>query len=179
MPDKICRTCKFQLEKSYNFRKKCEQSDMKLRQHLRELRELELVNAEQADDVMEIEDINDELSEKENSQAGPSTEEDLVGVAKVTYIQQDPEPEPDPDNITLPIQTDNTVKEACTLNVDDLKSEIDTENEELENSFIITETDQNHQVMTETSMDAIADAVKATLASHTGNKNRFKAFMTV
>lgn len=53
---------------------------MKLRQHLRELRELESESPEQSEDAMEVENDDTEFAEKDdNSQDEPSTEEDLVG----------------------------------------------------------------------------------------------------
>lgn len=91
MPDKICHPCKFQLEKSYNFRKKCEQSDMKLRMHLRDLKfkfgdqfvETESCSETQSSD-MQIDLNSEEVSQADGdnaqSQSGQvSTEEDLVG----------------------------------------------------------------------------------------------------
>lgn len=94
----------------------------------------------------------------------------------MSYIQPDPEPDNDPESITLPPETDETIKEACTLKTaDQLKTEIDTENEEADNVFIIEDTE--HQVMDDNNMNAIADAVKATLASQPGNKkNVFRQF---
>ncbi|KAJ8935930.1 hypothetical protein NQ318_008706 [Aromia moschata] len=173
LPDKICHPCRFQLEKSYNFRKKCESSDMKLRQHLKELKGKigEVADNECQDESLDIEmdESEEEQSVRQgNSQAGPSSEEDLVGVTKVTYVQPEPEPDDDdPENITLPPETDETIKEACTLKPgDQLKTEIDTEGEDGDNIYIIEEAE--HQVMDDTNMDAIADAVKATLASQPG-----------
>ncbi|KAJ8938615.1 hypothetical protein NQ314_011424 [Rhamnusium bicolor] len=179
LPDKICHPCKFQLEKSYNFRKKCESSDTKLRQHLKELKDkmgdIEEENERQDDETeMDVSEEGEHIITQEDSQPGPSTEEDLVGVTKVSYIEPDPEPENDPENITLPPETDDTIKEACTLKSDDqLKTEIDTENEDGENVFIIEESD--HQMMDDTNMDAIADAVKATLASQPVNQSDGKS----
>lgn len=171
LPDKICHPCKFQLEKSYNFRKKCENSDMKLRQHLRELKEK--IGEEENDQFEDDESTEMEVTEtlvhtvSQDAQPGPSTEEDLVGVTKVSYIQPDPEPENDPESITLPPETDEAIKEACTLKTaDQLKTEVDTENEEADNVFIIEDTE--NQVMDDNNMNAIADAVKATLASQPG-----------
>lgn len=92
----------------------------------------------------------------------------------MSYIQPDPEPENDPESITLPPETDEAIKEACTLKTaDQLKTEIDTENEDGEdNVFIIEDTEQ--QVMDDNNMNAIADAVKATLASQPGKKKCFR-----
>ncbi|XP_076251675.1 uncharacterized protein LOC143190942 [Rhynchophorus ferrugineus] len=178
LPDKICHPCKFKLEKSYNFRKKCEQSDMKLRLHLKDVRERIgdiIIERDSGDDSqsyeMEIEDIQGDgttiSKQLETDNIEPSTEEDLVGVTKVAYIQQpDPDTEDLPNNITLPTDADSENKDACTMkNLKDMK----TEPEEAmgnENVFIIEENENNS--MDDASMDAIADAVKATLASQPG-----------
>lgn len=165
---------------------------MKLRQHLRELKEK--IGEEENDQFEDEESTEMEVAEtlvhtvsQDSAQPGPSTEEDLVGniilqiymyiflsynmfyigVTKVSYIQPDPEPENDPESITLPPEIDEAIKEACTLKTaDQLKTEVDTENEEADNVFIIEDTE--HQVMDDNNMNAIADAVKATLASQPG-----------
>ncbi|KAG5880663.1 hypothetical protein JTB14_037562 [Gonioctena quinquepunctata] len=165
LPDKICRPCNYQLNKSYHFRKKCETSDLKLRLHLKDLPE-EVCDDE--DNGMEIDESeSQDVQEIEDDQIEPSTEEDLVGVTKVAYLQQDQELEPDPENITLPVESDETEKEACTLRTEyQLKTEVDTENEEEE---VYTLEDNDHSTgLDDANMDAIADAVKATLASQTG-----------
>ena len=127
LPDKICHPCRYQLEKSYTFRKKCENSDLKLRQHLKNLQEKlgEVVLTEIVEDrrgnlmCKGQEDVggvsNEEIAMDVN------TEEDLEGIAQVTYIEPDPEPEEDPENITLPQETD---KYACTLDTVPLKKEV-------------------------------------------------------
>ncbi|XP_060523776.1 zinc finger protein 2-like isoform X2 [Cylas formicarius] len=177
LPEKICHPCKFQLEKSYHFRKKCEQSDMKLRQHLRELREkfghIETVNIvsgdnETQENEMEIDQSKEvgESSSNQDKDLAVSTEEDLLGITKVTYIQRDPEPEDIPNSITLSSEVDLENKDACTLKGSELKTEIASEEDEPEgNVFIIEEPDPS---MDDASIDAIAGAVKATLASQPG-----------
>lgn len=52
---------------------------MKFRQHLREIRQTE----ESSETLMETEDSNSEI---ETSEAGPSTEEDLVGKYGIRYL---------------------------------------------------------------------------------------------
>lgn len=90
LPDKLCHPCKFQLEKSYNFRKKCEQSDMKLRLHLKDVKERigEIIIERDSGDEsqsyeLEMEDISGEgttiSKHLETDNMEPSTEEDLVG----------------------------------------------------------------------------------------------------
>ncbi|ENN73684.1 hypothetical protein YQE_09714, partial [Dendroctonus ponderosae] len=191
LPDKICHPCKFQLEKSYNFRKKCEQSDMKLRLHLKELKyEMgDLLtddgNENQSEDYNDGRmDVDDHLKSDSDS-VEPCTEEDIVvthkklycpilflqGVTKVSYIQGPEESENTPSNITLPIEVDQENKEACTLKTNvELKSEPEEE-ENIENIFVIEEDDGN---MNNANMGAIADAVKATLANQPGGQLQLK-----
>ncbi|VEN62359.1 unnamed protein product [Callosobruchus maculatus] len=160
LPDKICSPCIFQLEKSYNFRKKCEQSDMKLRLHLKELRE----SSCEEDETMETEENNEDEGKDNTNEAEPSTEEDLVGVTKVTYIQPDQGQENiQPENITLPLEQDESIKDACTLKDCRVKTETVEDNETEEQTFLIEES----QGLPNEDMNAIADAVKATLAAQT------------
>ncbi|EEZ98149.1 zinc finger protein 358 [Tribolium castaneum] len=163
LPNKICHPCKFQLEKSYNFRKKCENSDMKLRQHLKSL-QAKIGDAD-LNVSGESEAAVEESQEKQEDEVKePSTEEDLVGVTQVAYIQPDPEPEDDPESITLPADADVVNKDACTLK--SLKREVmDVEDNEGDGVIFVDEASQE---MEDTSYDAIADAVKATLATQPG-----------
>ncbi|CAG9856317.1 unnamed protein product [Phyllotreta striolata] len=161
LPDKICRPCKYQLEKSYHFRKKCEGTDLKLRLHLRDLPE------DECDE--EINTSNDSTNEDSQSaevketECEPSTEQDLVGVTKVAYIQQEQEIEQDPENITLPKENDEEDKVACTLSGDLLKTD-----EEIEEEIIYDIEEDQSSSLDDTNMDVIADAVKATLTNQTG-----------
>lgn len=91
-------------------------------------------------------------------------------MAKVTYIEQDHDPEDeDPENITLPSLTDESVREACTIqqvNEDqNVKTKTETDTDE-GSVFIIPENEENE--LEGHNMDAIADVVKATLANQTG-----------
>lgn len=162
LPDKICHPCKFQLEKSYAFRKKCETSDLKLRQHLLEIQEynkdMENEAAQEEEESREALEITGEQEHimETNEQ---NTEAEIVQSTIVKYIEADNEPEADPENITLPSEVD---KEACTLKNSELKTEV-IESEDGENIFIVENSDPN--------MDVIADAVKATLANQPGMNN--------
>lgn len=40
LPNMICHPCKYQLEKSYQFKKKCEAADAKLRKHMKLIQQL-------------------------------------------------------------------------------------------------------------------------------------------
>lgn len=101
----------------------------------------------------------------------PSTEEDLVGVAQVAYIQPDNDPEEDAESITLPPETELINKEACTLSVIPKKELIEVENES--NSVFMVDDAEQQMMETENTLDeadynAIANAVKATLAAQPG-----------
>jgi hypothetical protein len=140
---------------------------MKLRQHLKSLQAkiggVDLAIAEESESST-VEDVSNPEKQTELNKDGPSTEEDLVGVTQVAYIQPDPEPEDDPENITLPPEAELVNKDACTLK--SLKREV-MDVEEAEGEGIIF-VDEGSQEMEDTSYDAIADAVKATLATQPG-----------
>lgn len=110
LPDQICHPCKYQLEKSYLFRKKCEMSDLKLRQHLRELR-IRQESARQSGE--DSEDNKDDVT------VNARTDDDIDDIPQVSYIQPgDPETaDYDPENITLSTgETDDVNnRDACTL----------------------------------------------------------------
>ncbi|KAI4458809.1 zinc finger protein [Holotrichia oblita] len=177
LPDKICHPCKYQLEKSYTFRKKCETSDLKLRQHLK------VVQNNYDDEPMSVEDVTEKEtmstkvsedtvsnSEIDDAPVDVRTEEDLVGVTQVTYIQPeiDPEPDEDPESITLPTETEEVNKEACTLDNIQLKKEvIEPEHDDDENVFILEDSQgMEDDQIEDQDLEAIAEAVKNTLASH-------------
>lgn len=188
----ICHSCKFQLEKSYTFKKKCENSDLKLRRHIKLIQE-KICNAADSnvDDAENVD--NHEVSElladlmsgnnTENDEEDPnaSTEQDLVG-ARVAYLQPDAEQdENDPESITLPMETEDVTKEACTLRTINLKKEIvEEENAEDEpeiatDMFLMQEEEQKEDpyeedqcIIDQNDFNAIADAVKQTLATQPG-----------
>ncbi|KAK9686374.1 Zinc finger, C2H2 type [Popillia japonica] len=177
LPDKICHPCKYQLEKSYTFRKKCETSDLKLRQHLK------VVQNSYDEEPMSVEEISEKECmpaktveenvsnlEVDEAQADVRTEEDLVGVTQVTYIEPeiDPEPDEDPESITLPAEPEEVNKEACTLDNIQLKKEvIEPEHDDDENVFILEDSQgMEDDQIEDQDLEAIAEAVKNTLASH-------------
>lgn len=156
----ICQSCKIQLEKFYTFKKKCENSDLKLRRHIKLIQE-KICKSDQENGEVRI-NVNDVLSElmnddsneenKDNSDE-PSNEQDLVG-ARVAYLEPDIEQtdENDPENITLPVETEDTsTKEACTLKTINLKKEIMDEPEDMMEDveqaelFIIPGMDQDDE----------------------------------
>ncbi|GLV42045.1 uncharacterized protein CBL_04996 [Carabus blaptoides fortunei] len=192
LPNMICHSCKFQLEKSYTFKKKCESSDLKLRRHLKLIQEKvchvkegteETQNAEsgKAQDVTQLlaDLMSDETGEGDSNEE-PSTEQDIVG-ARVAYLQPDDQQEDnDPENITLPMETEDMTKDACTLKTLNLKKEIIEEEDEIveedevnPNLFLMAEDhnesyDDGQCVIDQNDFSAIADAVKQTLASQPG-----------
>lgn len=128
------------------------------------------------------ETMEDQPQEEENPEGQPtdqngepSTEQDLVGVTQVTYIQPDPEPDEDPENITLPPEVEEVNKEACTLNaVATMKKEIDLDQEmdQEEGVFAIQDEQddggEEENQLEDQALDAIAEAVKSTLSQHPG-----------
>lgn len=187
LPNMICHSCKFQLEKSYTFKKKCESSDLKLRRHLKLIQEKvchvkegpEESQSGKAQDVTQLlaDLMSDEAADGDGNEE-PSTEQDIVG-ARVAYLQpdNDQQEDNDPENITLPMETEDMTKDACTLKTLNLKKEIIEEDEIVEedevnpNLFLMTE-DQNESydddgqcVIDQNDFSAIAEAVKQTLAS--------------
>lgn len=200
LPEKICYPCKYQLEKSYSFRKKCENSDLKLRHHLKQLQEKigdvhSLTNDEENFEVENTEEEQqeqpqneqEEVTVEENSNSSssnkkqaeePSTEEDLVGVTQVAYIQPTDEPEEEAESITLPPETELISKEACTLPIIPKKEIVDANDG---NSIFMIDEEEAQMMDTEgegssvatgdgegTDYNAIANVVKATLATHPG-----------
>lgn len=116
-----------------------------------------------------------EDTKSENSDEQPSTEEDLVGVTQVAYIQPDADPEEDPECITLPPEAEHANKQACTLSTVQLKKEApdsETVEQETEHIFVMEDTDDQMQespdVVADANFDAIADAVKAALSNQPG-----------
>lgn len=118
-------------------------------------------------------DPQDTIEESNASQEEqPSTEEDLVGVTQVAYIQPDNEPEEDAENITLPPETELINKEACTLSTVPKKEIVDVDTNDSGSIFVVDDAEQQmmemDSVAEEPDYNAIANAVKATLASQPG-----------
>lgn len=152
LPNMICIACKYQLEKSYVFRKKCESSDHRLRRHLKlisssnkllededEIEGQDLVQESAlikqcdktlSDKSQQVKKLLADILEDETNEDGniqtleqTTTESELLG-ATITYLAQpDAELYEDPDNITLPLEMEEANKDACTLKTE-LKNEI-------------------------------------------------------
>lgn len=151
---------------------------MKLRQHLRMLQEKigQVPNlSEESSTEDNREDLQQETTIEESSttqEDQPSTEEDLVGVTQVAYIQPNNEPEEDAESITLPPETELINKEACTLSAIPKKEIVDMDANDSSSVFMVDDADQEmieaDNTMDEPDYNAIANAVKATLASQPG-----------
>lgn len=67
LPKRLCLECRYQLEKSYVFRKKCKISDTKLRRHFR------LINAGKKSRLFDEDQDNDDEDEEEFADSNVST----------------------------------------------------------------------------------------------------------
>lgn len=87
LPNMICYPCKYQLEKSYQFKKKCEAADVKLRKHMRLINQM---TGEEDD-----EESQDSMSMDQPSSSGKSKQvKQLLAdlVASKEGIELDTEP---------------------------------------------------------------------------------------
>lgn len=154
------------------------------------LGDVDIISEEESEGIQEAYERSEKEILQVSTETGePSTEEDLVGVTQVAYIDPTPEPtDENPENITLPMETDHLNKEACTLVTE---MQMKKENTEIENAderddepieedllnsrniFIMDNgeaaiMEDQQPVMEDQDLEAIADAVKATLATHPG-----------
>lgn len=125
---------------------------------------------QQSQETVMDETNNTTISSQEDEEQQPSTEEDLVGVTQVAYIQPNDNepPEEDAGNITLPPETELVSKQACTLPLIPKKEIIDVDANESDSVFMIDENEQQTIDDDTPDFNAIADVVKATLASQPG-----------
>lgn len=69
LPNMICHPCKYQLEKSYQFKKKCEAADTKLRKHMKLINRLTgQAEEEQSQDDGNGDDSGDEPKSRQVKQ---------------------------------------------------------------------------------------------------------------
>jgi hypothetical protein len=153
----ICHPCKYQLEKSYQFKKKCEAADTKLRKHVKLIQQL----SGQEDDDIRSPDSRSE-SEQVQSSSGKSrrvkqlladlvstkrdvtisqvegdpievTEEELVGGyilgMSAENVDMDDNLSEDPANITLVPAEERSAKARCTIKGTRIKQEQDSDDE--------------------------------------------------
>lgn len=64
LPNMICHPCKYQLEKSYQFKKKCEAADAKLRKHMKLIQQLTGQSEEGENQDSNREELKDSSSGK-------------------------------------------------------------------------------------------------------------------
>ncbi|XP_011049371.1 PREDICTED: zinc finger protein 248-like isoform X2 [Acromyrmex echinatior] len=152
LPNMICHPCKYQLEKSYQFRKKCQAADSKLRKHMKLIQQLtgqdeEGENQDSSRDesqestgkskqVKQL--LADLVSTKGNSGQTDGdpievTEEELVGGYILGMTSENPEMEEniseDPENITLVPAEERMAKARCTIRTSRIKQEQESDDE--------------------------------------------------
>ncbi|KAL0100411.1 hypothetical protein PUN28_019631 [Cardiocondyla obscurior] len=148
----ICHPCKYQLEKSYQFKKKCQAADSKLRKHMKLIHQLTGQDEEgesqdsgreeskestgKSKQVKQL--LADLVSTKgDNSQTDGDaikvTEEELVGGYILGMASENPEMEEnvseDPENITLVPAEERTAKARCTIRTSRIKQEQESDEE--------------------------------------------------
>ncbi|KAJ8670711.1 hypothetical protein QAD02_001970 [Eretmocerus hayati] len=175
LPNMICHPCKYQLEKSYQFKKKCEAADTKLRKHVKLIQQ---ITGQEDDD----EKSQDSRSENEQTQTsgrskrvkqlladlvttrpevsdsqmeGESievTEEELVGgyilgVGAENADMEDADME-DPEHITLMPAEQRSAKAHCTIRGTRIKQEQDSEDDvdDMQRGVSNTETQKIYMV---------------------------------
>lgn len=171
----ICHPCKYQLEKSYQFKKKCEAADAKLRRHFKLITQL----ADQ-DDEIRSQDSRSE-SEQTQSTSGKSravkqlladlvstksdgtasqgegdpievTEEELVGGyilgVGAENADIDDNLSEDPEHITLIPTEQRSAKARCTIRGTTIKQEqeSDDEGEEVQRAIVSNETQKMYML---------------------------------
>ena len=169
----ICRPCKYQLEKSYQFKKKCEAADTKLRKHVKQIQRL---TGEDESDRLEE---NGEESQKASS-SGKSrqvkqlladlvatkgdgsqgdgdpievTEEELVGGYILGMASENMEMEESisegPSNITLMPAEEKSAKARCTMRGTRIKQEHESDDEADEVQRAIASAERKNVYMME------------------------------
>ena len=151
LPNMICHPCKYQLEKSYQFKKKCEAADTKLRKHVKLIQQLsgeeESRSQDESDQTQSnsgksrrvkqlLADLVSSKSDASNEQVEGDpievTEEELVGgyILGVGAENADMDDLPeDPENITLGPAEERTAKARCTIRGARIKQEQESDEE--------------------------------------------------
>ncbi|XP_039302235.1 zinc finger and SCAN domain-containing protein 12 isoform X3 [Solenopsis invicta] len=173
----ICHPCKYQLEKSYQFRKKCQAADTKLRKHMKLIQQLtgdeEGENQDNRDESKEsntgkskqvkqlLADLVSTKGDSSQTDGDPIevTEEELVGGYILGMNSENPEIEEsvseDPENITLVPAEERTAKARCTIRATRIKQEQESDDETEEVQRAIVNVDHKNVYMMEvTSNDA-------------------------
>lgn len=171
----ICHPCKYQLEKSYQFKKKCEAADTKLRKHMKLIKKL----TGQHDDVTNDEEANEDseggtssgksrqvkqlLADLVSTKAGDSgdgdgdpievTEEELMGGYILGMGPENMDVEENvsegPSNITLVAPEEKTAKARCTIRTRSIKQEHESDDEAEEVQRAIANADRKNVYMME------------------------------
>ncbi|XP_053977193.1 zinc finger protein 189-like [Hylaeus anthracinus] len=174
LPNMICHPCKYQLEKSYQFKKKCEAADAKLRKHMKLIQQLTGQDGEgenQDNNREELKDssntgkskqvkqlLADLVSIKDDSRQTDGdpievTEAELVGGYILGMNSENVEMEEtlsvDPANITLVPAEERTAKARCTIRTSRIKQEQDTDDEADEVHRAIANADLKNVYMME------------------------------
>ncbi|KAK0098040.1 hypothetical protein PV326_011575 [Microctonus aethiopoides] len=175
LPNMICHPCKYQLEKSYQFKKKCEAADTKLRKHMKLIKKL----TGQHDDVTNDEEANEDseggtssgksrqvkqlLADLVSTKAGDSgdgdgdpievTEEELMGGYILGMGPENMDAEENisegPSNITLVAPEEKTAKARCTIRTRSIKQEHESDDEAEEVQRAIANADRKNVYMME------------------------------
>lgn len=170
----ICHPCKYQLEKSYQFKKKCEAADTKLRKHVKQINQL---TQDENDEESESQDSQNEVKETQSTgnskkvkqlladlvttkgdQAGQDisaievTEEELVGGyilgMNAENVEVDESYVEAPENITLIPAEGRTAKARCTIKGARIKQEHESDEDGQEMQQVLVNSDhQNMYVM--------------------------------
>ncbi|KAL7301490.1 hypothetical protein TKK_0005927 [Trichogramma kaykai] len=149
LPNMICHSCKYQLEKAYQFKKKCEAADSKLRKHVKMIQQLtgeedevrsqdeneQSSNGKQKRVKQLLADLVSTRSENTQIESDPIevTEEELVGGyilgVGVDNAELEDHLSEDPENITLGPAEERTAKARCTIRGARIKQEQDSDEE--------------------------------------------------
>lgn len=165
----ICHPCKYQLEKSYQFKKKCEAADAKLRKHMKLIQQLtgqseegekqdssreELADSSNSGKSKQVKQLLADLvsTKGESGQADGDpievTEEELVGGYILGMNSENLEMEEtmseDPVNITLVPAEERAAKAHCTIRTTRIKQEQESEDEAEEVQRAIANADHKN-----------------------------------
>ncbi|CAL7935965.1 unnamed protein product [Xylocopa violacea] len=166
----ICHPCKYQLEKSYQFKKKCEAADAKLRKHIKLIQQLTGQSEEGENQDSNREELKDSSNSGKSKQVkqlladlvstkGDSgqtdgdpievTEEELVGGYILENLEMEETVSEDPANITLGPAEERAAKARCTIRTTRIKQEQDSDDEAEEVQRAIANVDHKNVYMME------------------------------
>ncbi|XP_043483613.1 zinc finger protein 510-like [Leptopilina heterotoma] len=178
LPNMICHPCKYQLEKSYQFKKKCEAADVKLRKHMRLINQMtgEEDDEESQDSMGTSIDqpsssgkskqvkqlLADLVSSKEGVELDTEpievTEEELVGGYILGMSAENADADENlsegPENITLMPAEERTAKARCTMRTTRIKQEQESDDETEELQRTVTNQDHKNVYMMELSSNS-------------------------